>query len=218
MSDSKLSACLIVVGFMAVVGCDAQQRGAAPDSTLPAESVQQTSNDGGPVQDAQEAGDSADADYARRISQMYEEAKRSGQTTATSAAQWISEVTGKAASMGASAADSAGEQLQQLYEQAKKQGETSVGNTKQWAVEDFQKIGDWQYTVESISANDPQAMVNKLNEMGSQRWECFWIDRKQDSTAVLYFKRPMRSYIQRLPYRDLIRLIPLLGGSDESGS
>ena len=104
-------------------------------------------------------------------------------------------------------------QLNELYERAKGEAETVPDDVMDWAKEDVAKIGDWEYRLVTASAGDILSLEERLNEMGSERWEVFWIEQHSDSTLTLFMKRPARSYLKSLPLSQLRHLIP---GTDEN--
>jgi hypothetical protein len=66
--------------------------------------------------------------------------------------------------------------LKALYEEAKAAGEQVPGDILEWAKSDLKKIGTWDYKIVSISSESEEAILNELKRLGSQRWECFWIE------------------------------------------
>ncbi len=167
-----------------------------------------------------DAGDQPAADQPDswdRVTELFDKAKESGQTTAESTSDWIAELYGQTRDASGKAADDANEWIQKMYEQAKNRGETSASNAKEWVSEDLGKMGAWEYKTFAMSASDLAATEKKLNEMGDQRWECFLIQHHED-TYTMFFKRQQRSYLRQVPAKDLIRLLPLMGlggGGDE---
>ena len=53
---------------------------------------------------------------------------------------------------------------------------------------------------------DALALVAALNRLGSERWECFWIET-QAHKKRFFFKRPAKSYLRTLPARELLKLV-----------
>jgi hypothetical protein len=85
--------------------------------------------------------------------------------------------------------------LKALYEEAKAAGEQVPGDILEWAKSDLKKIGTWDYKIVSISSESEEAILNELKRLGSQRWECFWVDPKPGGKRF-YMKRATRSYLQ----------------------
>ena len=65
-------------------------------------------------------------------------------------------------------------EVQALYEKAKAAGEQVPGTTMEWIREDLDRIGDWEYRVISLAGSAEQT-EQQLNELGHERWECFWV-------------------------------------------
>lgn len=99
----------------------------------------------------------------------------------------------------------------ELYEKAKRSGENVPDDITEWLKEDFAKFGDWEYRI--IRTNPPQnssgdeALEALLNELGQERWNCFWVERK-NGEMTFFMKRPSKSYLKSIPMMDLLKLIP----------
>ena len=156
----------------------------------------------------QEADGSA---YWDRVTTLYENAKASGETSADNVHDWISELYETARLSGESTADDTSEWVKGLYKQAREAGETSAASAKNWIEDDIQQIGSWQYKTLEVRQTDSVDIVPQLNKLGADRWECFWVDQQDDRTTF-YLKKAGRSYLRHLPSKDLIRLLPMLGG------
>ena len=105
--------------------------------------------------------------------------------------------------------------VSELYQKAKESGDKVPEDMVDWVKEDINKIGTLEYkivylNIESKSENDI-ALVGKLNKLGSDRWECFWIE-KENNRLILFFRRPRRSYLKGIPMQQILRFIPQ-GGS-----
>jgi hypothetical protein len=85
--------------------------------------------------------------------------------------------------------------LKALYEEAKAAGEQVPGDILEWAKSDLKKIGTWDYKIVSISSESEEAILNELKRLGSQRWECFWVEPIPGGKRF-YMKRATRSYLQ----------------------
>ena len=83
-----------------------------------------------------------------------------------------------------------------------------------WVKQDFGKIGDWEYLVTDLPLSDTDAVQKRLNELGSERWECIWIHTSGKRTSFI-FKRPTQGYLRNIPLSQLMKLIPV-GGSDST--
>ena len=104
--------------------------------------------------------------------------------------------------------------LTKQYKDALEAGETSATSAKDWVVEDVGKIGTWQYKVVTLTLRTEKSVEEELNRLGTQRWECFFVQPRNSSHVICYLKRPHRSYLKQLPAKDLLKLLPLLPGGD----
>ena len=84
----------------------------------------------------------------------------------------------------------------------------------EWTEEDLRKIGAWEYRLLEINydAKSPEDAVTELNELGSERWECFWVEATPEG-ARFYLKRSKRSYLRYVPVSDVMKLV-VPGGSN----
>ncbi|MFC1838857.1 hypothetical protein ACFL1N_04695 [Thermodesulfobacteriota bacterium] len=80
---------------------------------------------------------------------------------------------------------------------------------KNWIEEDLKKIGDWEYKVLKISTAETEEIEKKLNQLGNDRWECFWLEKRKDE-IVFYFKRNKISYLQKIPSGELLKIFDSL--------
>ena len=85
--------------------------------------------------------------------------------------------------------------LSALYEKAKAAGEQVPEDILEWAKSDLKKIGTWDYKIVSFSSESEEAILNELKRLGSQRWECFWVEPIPGGKRY-YLKRAARSYLQ----------------------
>lgn len=86
-------------------------------------------------------------------------------------------------------------QIKTLYEKAKGAGEQVPEDVFEWAKADVKKIGAWDYRIISFSSESKETMLAELNKLGSQRWECFWVEELPEGKRF-YMKKAVRSYIQ----------------------
>ena len=101
-------------------------------------------------------------------------------------------------------------QIADLYDRARESGEEVSDGIYEWAREDVEKIGDWEYRVVRGDDTDDAALEAFLNELGAERWEAVWIERR-DGALRFFLKRPRRSYLRHIPLSELPRLVPGLG-------
>ncbi len=89
-----------------------------------------------------------------------------------------------------------------------------TAGVKSWLKEDFSKIGDWEYKQLTIPLTQITSLEKNLNELGADRWDCFWIQNHEGSIHLL-FKRPTISYLHKLSQVDFMKLISVgAGGGD----
>ena len=88
-----------------------------------------------------------------------------------------------------------GEQAKRLYEKAKETGEQVPEEIMAWAKSDLKNIGTWEYKIISVTHESEDEILQELNELGSQRWECFWVESSPEGKRF-YMKKPIRSYLQ----------------------
>lgn len=107
-------------------------------------------------------------------------------------------------------AEGAGKKGKEMTEKGKKAAE----DTKMWLKKDFGKIGDWEYTQAKVAVAEIGELDEKLNELGAERWECFWIFESKGSIHLM-FKRPAVSYLRKLSQIDFMKAISTMtGGGD----
>jgi len=102
-------------------------------------------------------------------------------------------------------------QIAELYESAREAGEDVPSDALEWAKGDLERIGDWEYDVLDVPAENDEAALALLNEQGADRWEAFWVERRGEGLRF-FLKRPARSYLRMVPLQQLGRLVPLGDG------
>lgn len=76
-------------------------------------------------------------------------------------------------------------------------------NWIEWARKDIDRIGAWKYKVVVCKGAevDHAAVEARLNELGKEGWECFWVREKREE-ITFYLKKAERSTItEALKYR-----------------
>lgn len=111
------------------------------------------------------------------------------------------------------------EQLKALLDQltsesrnATTKGKQMAENTGNWFKTDFQKIGDWEYKQVTLNLTELARLEKTLNELGADRWNCFWVQQHGQSLHLL-FKRPAVSYLHKLSQIDFMRMLSIGAGS-----
>ena len=103
------------------------------------------------------------------------------------------------------------ETIKALYEKAKQSGEQVPDDITQWVTEDVKQIGAWQYFILELPTAENSEIEKRLNELGSKRWECYWVE-STEAGKKFYMKKAGRSYLQRASR--VIKLFPT-GGDGE---
>lgn len=103
------------------------------------------------------------------------------------------------------------DRVRDLYQQARESGQQVPKDALEWARQDLHRIGDWEYKIVDLPLEGPQARQARLNELGAERWEAFWMEPAGNGARV-YLKRRSRSWLEKLPLSELRRLIPSGGG------
>ena len=103
------------------------------------------------------------------------------------------------------------ERVRELYQQARESGQKVPKDALEWARQDLHRIGDWEYKIVDLPREVSHSRQARLNELGSERWEAFWMEPVRDGTRV-YLKRRSRSWLEKLPLSELRRLVPSGGG------
>ncbi len=157
------------------------------------------------TEDQQEAGG-----IGKAVSDIVDQAKESVPTI-EGARKWLND-TGEAT--GQTAEDTL-KWVNDTFRSLSDQGMTTATDAQQWVSEDWHAMGAWEYKVLVTEDGDSRMVEEKLNDAGKSRWECYHVS---DRPGVLrfYMKRQKRSYLKNLPLKDVLKLIPLLDGGDES--
>jgi hypothetical protein len=73
---------------------------------------------------------------------------------------------------------------------------TTATNAVDWLKRDWEKIGAWKYKITTVAVSDTSdaALESKLNDLGKEGWECFWV-RQTRGGLTLFFKKPEKGII-----------------------
>lgn len=91
------------------------------------------------------------------------------------------------------------------FNRLKDQGLTTAESTGDWLTDDWRNMESWEYKIVQAKLIPNDELEAELNRLGQKGWECFSISQGQ-----MFFKKPRESYLRRLPFKDLLRLAPLL--------
>ena len=134
--------------------------------------------------------------------------------SASDAGQWVQETLGDATKTGTKSAADTWEWANETFESLKAQGLTSAQSTSQWLGQDWKNMESWQYQI-VILEGEPADVAKKLNELGEQGWECFEVTDLTSTSTKFYLKKPTFSYLRQLPFKDVIKLVPLMNAGEK---
>ena len=106
--------------------------------------------------------------------------------------------------------DQALDELQRLVDEAR---EIAPDDPMGWAREDLERYGDWEYRIVTVTDTDTAALESALNELGTERWEVYWVERT-DGGLSLFLKRPAISYLRAIPFAEIGRVLPDSGAAE----
>lgn len=179
----------------------------------------------GPVQQAvaievQEKGSAAPAPEPdsegvfKKAGDLFDKAKSTTGSTAKGAKDWVQDKIGGAADASSAATEDTIKWATDTFESLKAKGLTTASDTSEWLSQDWKNMESWEYRIERMSKADGE-IVNALNELGKNGWECYHVSEKDDgNTQRFYLKKRKDSYLRHLPFNDFIKLVPLLQQAD----
>lgn len=96
----------------------------------------------------------------------------------------------------------------ETFNTTKDRVEKTAPEIVEWTEEDLRKIGAWEYHQfeAKFAETSPEQILEKLNELGADRWECFWVQDIEDGVRF-YLKRSKRSYLRYVPVGEVVRSI-----------
>lgn len=106
------------------------------------------------------------------------------------------------------------EQIVDFYERARESGETVPDDIREWVEDDLERMWTWEYKVLRVDGTDPEQLQEELSALGIQRWECSLTAYPKPELTLLC-KRPARSYLKMVPFKDVLRFFPGGGGGGE---
>ncbi len=136
---------------------------------------------------------------------FFQKARSGTGATAIGAKDWVQKKIGDATTASGESANDALTWANDTFDSLKESGLTSAENTSQWLSQDWKNMQSWEYKTVVLEMTEGESADDQLNQMGAQGWECFHVD-----SGTFYFKKPADSYLRSLPFRDVIKLIPLL--------
>ena len=192
---TQLMASVLAIAAMTILtGCE---RTLDPPDPVPMAEVITTQVDNFSTKLEEEQEDS----FLKKAGDALEKATSSG----SEAGQWVQEKLGGAAESSGQTAEDTLKWASETFESLRSQGLTTANDTGQWLTQDFNAMESWQYKVITLGELSDEDATAKLNELGSEGWECIQTDGSR-----FFFKKPGHSYLRRLPFKDIIRLVPLM--------
>jgi hypothetical protein len=144
---------------------------------------------------------------------LLEKAKSKSGSTAAGASKWVQDKLSGAASAGNETADDTWEWANDTFESLKSKGLTTATSTSEWLGQDWNNMESWEYKVVTLGGTD-EKLAEKLNAFGKQGWECFHTEPKTEGTRF-YLKKPTFSYLRQLPFKDVIKLVPMMNNGEK---
>lgn len=140
-----------------------------------------------------------------KASDLFNKAKEKGAESAKNATGWVQEKYNGTAGATSDAADGAMKWANDTFESLKAKGMTTANSTSEWLSSDWKNMESWEYKVVSNPPTEATELESQLNQLGADGWECIDI---RDNRLV--FKKQRESYLRRLPFKDLLKLAPLM--------
>ena len=95
------------------------------------------------------------------------------------------------------------DELKRFYEKAV---EEAPDDPVEWAKDDISRIGDWEYKIVDFPKGDTADIEARLNELGADRWEVYWVS-ESPTAMTFYLKKSSRSYLRMVPFSSIGRAI-----------
>ncbi len=208
MKASKIMLILTVLASMLTIGCD----GMVADNVDGNANVSGEGNVKSGDKDGNHGDDDENRGMLEQASDLFDQAAKSGGDNARKAKEWLQDKFNDAYDSSSQIADDTSGWVNDTYKSLKEKGLTTADSAKQWLSDDIQSMGAWEYKVIKIGKDEAsEVMERQLNDFGKLRWECFQVVESGDSMKLM-FKRSKRSYLKNVPLRDLMKLVPLMGG------
>lgn len=177
-------------------------------ATSEGEKQKSEKSDATPESSKHELDEKSNPGVLGQASRFLEQAKNKTGQTASGASRWVQERMGGAADAGTQTADEMWEWANQTYDSLKSQGLTTAKDTSDWLSQDWKNIESWEYKIVTLAGTDEE-MTRELNALGTVGWECFNSEIRDDGRRF-YFKKPKFSYLRQLPFKDVIKLVPMM--------
>ena len=146
---------------------------------------------------------------AQKAGDLLKQAKDTTGETAIDAKDWMQE---KISGAAGATSDAAGDTLKwatDTFESLKSQGLTTASDTSEWLSQDWKNMESWEYTIASFAQGNDEEKSEKLNALGKHGWECYHVGTV-GATEKFYMKKRKESFLRHLPFKDFIKLVPLI--------
>ena len=156
-------------------------------------------------------GDAADASSsaAQKAGDLLKQAKDTTGQTAIGAKDWVQDKIGGATDASTVAAQDTLKWATETFESLKSQGLTTANNTSEWLSQDWKNMESWEYEIQTFKNASDGQKSEKLNSLGKNGWECYHVS-DIGTTQKFYLKKRKESYLRHLPFKDFIKLVPLM--------
>jgi len=198
---------LALVTTVGLTGCTEEPVASNPNvaSPMPAQVLTETKLQVETLQEPSSVAPVEGKGMLEAAGDFLKKAKSGTGATAMGAKDWVQKKIGDAATASSESAGDAMGWANDTFESLKESGLTNAENTSQWLSQDWKNMQSWEYKTIVLKATGEGSADDQLNQMGAQGWECFHVDSR-----TFYFKKPADSYLRHLPFRDVIKLIPIL--------
>ena len=165
------------------------------------------------TQDETESQPKQEQGVLGKAGNLLKQATNKGSQSAQDAGRWVQDQLGAAADTGEQTAEETWQWANETFEFLKSQGMTTASDTSQWLGQDWNNMESWEYKVVTLGDTE-ESLTSTLNELGKQGWECFEIETRTEGTRF-FFKKPTFSYLRQLPFKDMIKLVPLMNNAEK---
>ena len=210
-SSGKFTLALLIscvqVFAVGLTGCTKEPVAGSPNTVqpMPAPALTETGIQAEALEDPSSPAPAEGKGMLESAGDFFKKAKSGTGATAIDAKDWVQKTIGDAATASGESAGDAMGWANDTFESLKESGLTNADNTSQWLSQDWKNMQSWEYKTVRVEATGDDSADDQLNRLGAEGWECFHVD-----SGTFYFKKPADSYLRHLPFRDVIKLIPLL--------
>ena len=144
----------------------------------------------------------------KKAGDLFDRAKSTTGSTAQGAKDWMQDKIGGAADASSAATEDTIKWATDTFESLKSQGLTTASDTSEWLQQDWKNMESWEYQIVSMDEKTDAEKTDELNKLGKNGWECYHVSDGQ--VEKFYVKKRRESYLRHLPFKDFIKLVPLL--------